>query len=97
MKLKPGFQEEYKKRHKEIWPEITKLLKDSGISNYTIFLDPSTDILFAFQTNDGTSSSQDLGDSLIIQKWWKYMAEIMDTNLDHSPISTILEEVFHLE
>ncbi len=97
MKLKPGFQEEYKKRHKEIWPEITELLKKSGVANYTIFLDPNTDILFAVQVNNGTTSSQDLGGTLIIQKWWKYMAEIMDTNLDHSPISTILEEVFHLD
>ena len=49
MKLKPGNEAEYKKRHEDIWPELTKLLTESGISDYTIFLDRETNILFAVQ------------------------------------------------
>jgi L-rhamnose mutarotase len=96
MKLKPGFTAEYKKRHDEIWPELSALLKNNGISDYTIFLDEETNILFAVQQQNG-SSSQDLGITEIVQKWWAYMADIMDTNPDNSPVSKPLLEVFHLD
>lgn len=96
MKLKPGFTAEYKKRHDEIWPELSALLKNNGISDYTIFLDEETNILFAVQQQNG-SSSQDLGITEIVQKWWAYMADIMDTNPDNSPISKPLLQVFHLD
>ncbi len=96
MKLKPGFKDEYKKRHDEIWPELSALLKDNGISDYTIFLDEETNILFAVQQQNG-QSSQDLGSTEIVQKWWAYMADLMETNADNSPVSVELEKVFHLE
>ena len=96
MKLKPGFKDEYKKRHDEIWPELKELLKQNGISDYTIFLDEETNILFAVQMQEGEQSSQDLGSTEIVQKWWAYMADIMETNPDNSPVSIPLKEVFHL-
>ena len=97
MKLKPGFKEEYKKRHDEIWPELKSLLKENGVSDYTIFLDEETNTLFAVQQQDGNQSSQDLGNSPIVQKWWAYMADLMETNPDHSPVSIPLVKVFHLD
>jgi L-rhamnose mutarotase len=97
MHLKEGQKDEYKRRHNEIWPDLEKLLKNSGISEYSIFLDEETNTLFAFQKIKGNASSQDLGQTEIVQKWWKYMADIMETNPDHSPISNPLEEVFYLE
>jgi L-rhamnose mutarotase len=97
MKLYPGFKEEYRKRHGEIWPELAKLLKDEGIGNYSIFLDEETNTLFAYQEQTGESSSQDLGSTEIVKKWWKYMADIMGTNPDNSPVSIQLEQVFYME
>jgi L-rhamnose mutarotase len=97
MKLKPGFAEEYEKRHNEIWPELKKLLYDSGVRDYSIFLDKETNILFAVQKVVGDSGSQDLGKTEIVQKWWKYMADIMETNPDNSPVSIPLQEVFHID
>ena len=96
MKLKPGYADEYKKRHDAIWPELAQLLKDNGISDYSIFLDESSNTLFAVQQQSG-SSSQDLGSTAIVQKWWAYMADIMETNPDHSPVSVSLPQVFHLD
>lgn len=96
MYLKPGFENEYKKRHAAIWPELKKLLEESGISDYSIFWDKETNILFAVQKTDG-NGSQDLGDNPIVQKWWAYMTDIMDTNPDNSPISIPMEEVFHMD
>jgi len=97
MKLKPGFKEEYKKRHDEIWPELEKLIRETGVYDYSIFLDEETNILFAVQKQSGDSSSQDLGTNPLVQKWWAYMADIMETNPDNSPVTIPLEEVFYME
>ena len=97
MKLKPGCVDEYKKRHDEIWPELKELIGKAGIYDYSIFLDEETNYLFAVQKVKGDSGSQDLGSNAIVQKWWAYMADIMDTNPDNSPISIPLREVFYLE
>ncbi|MNX43312.1 L-rhamnose mutarotase [compost metagenome] len=96
MKLKAGAEAEYKKRHDEIWPDLAALLKQNGVSDYSIFLDEETNTLFAVQQQDG-ASSQDLGTTAIVQKWWAYMADIMETNPDNSPVSVRLEQVFHLD
>jgi L-rhamnose mutarotase len=97
MKLFPGFKEEYRKRHSEIWPELVSMLKNQGIGNYSIFFDEETNILFAYQEQSGESSSQDLGTEEIVKKWWKYMADIMETNPDNSPVIVPLDQVFFLE
>ncbi len=96
MKLKEGFKEEYIKRHNLIWPELKELLRSSGVADYTIFLDEETHVLFAVQQQNG-QSSQDLGQTEIVKKWWAYMADIMDTNADNSPVSIPLHQVFHLD
>lgn len=97
MRLKPGFRDEYRRRHNEIWPELKALLKESGISEYSIFYDEETGLLFGFQKVDGDSSSQDLAKEPVVQKWWAYMADLMDVNPDNSPVTTNLEEVFFME
>jgi len=97
MILNEGQKAEYKKRHSEIWPELKQLLKKAGISEYSIFLDEETNTLFAFQKVSGEGGSQDLGKTEIVQKWWAFMADIMKTNSDNSPVSVELEEVFYLE
>ncbi|MBN1413969.1 MAG: L-rhamnose mutarotase [Bacteroidales bacterium] len=97
MKLKPGCKVEYKKRHDAIWPELAELIKSTGVSDYSIFLDEETNILFAVQKQSGEQSSQDLGKNPVVQKWWAYMADIMETNADNSPVSIPLEEVFHMD
>lgn len=97
MKLKPGCQEEYRRRHAQVWPEILQLLKETGVSDYSIFLDEETDILFAVQKVSGESNSQQLGHVEVQQRWWSYMADIMEVNPDDSPISIPLSEVFHAD
>ncbi len=97
MQLKPGFETEYIKRHDEIWPELSNELKDAGISNYTIFLDPETLILFAVQELTEDNTADQLPGTEIVKKWWKYMADIMETNPDNSPVAKPLVEVFHID
>ncbi|NJX14295.1 L-rhamnose mutarotase [Tamlana crocina] len=97
MKLNKGQKEVYKKRHDELWPELKKLLKENGVSEYSIFFDEETDTLFAFQKVSGEGGSQDLANNKIVKKWWGFMADIMEVNPDNSPVSIPLEEVFYLE
>lgn len=97
MKLKPNVREEYTKRHNEIWPELKELLKQAGVSEYSIFLDEETNTLFAFQKVSGDGGSQDLSQNPIVKKWWAYMADLMDTNADNSPVSKTLTEVFYMD
>jgi L-rhamnose mutarotase len=97
MKLKPGYADEYAKRHKDIWPALKKLLKDQGIHDYSIYLDEETNILFAVQKSDENGSSQDLANHQVVQQWWKFMEDIMETNQDHSPVAIPLREVFHMD
>jgi L-rhamnose mutarotase len=96
MKLKKGHQAEYKRRHDEIWPELKELLKRSGVYDYSIFLDEETDTLFAVQKVKGDGGSQELGKEPAVQRWWDYMADIMEVNPDHSPVSIPLKQLFYL-
>lgn len=96
MKLKPDTAQQYRERHDAIWPELKQLLKEAGVSEYSIFLDPETNALFAFQKVAGDAGSQALKDNPIVQKWWAHMADLMEVHEDNSPVSISLDEVFYL-
>ncbi|SNR27610.1 L-rhamnose mutarotase [Maribacter sedimenticola] len=97
MKLIKGNEQEYKKRHDEIWPELSKLLSETGISEYSIFLDEATSTLFAFQKLSDDFDEALLPKHPIVKKWWAYMGDIMETNADNSPLSKNLTEVFYMD
>jgi L-rhamnose mutarotase len=96
MKLFPGFKEEYKKRHDEIWPELVELLKQSGITEYSIFLDEETNHLFGVLNIADRSKMDELPHHDVMQRWWNYMGDIMESNPDHSPVTVPLNQVFFL-
>jgi L-rhamnose mutarotase len=95
MKLKHGFEAEYRKRHTEVWPELVCLLKENGIKNYEIFFDKETDILIAVQYMNNNIKAK-LQENTVMLEWWNYMADIMETNPDQSPIVVSLEKVFSM-
>jgi len=97
MKLKKGYESEYKKRHDEIWPELADELKKAGISDYSIYLDEDTCTLFGFQKLSDDNTADLLPEKPIMGKWWDYMKDIMDTNPDGSPVCIPLKEVFHID
>lgn len=97
MFLKPGCEEEYQRRHAALWPELRKGITAAGVKNYSIYHDPETNILFGYQEIEGEQSSQDMGADEITQKWWAYMADIMETNPDNSPVTIPINEVFHMD
>lgn len=96
MQLHKGFEAEYKKRHDEIWPELKELLAQTGVSDYYIFLDETTNSLFATLLVEDESKLNDLPSHPVMQKWWAYMKDIMESNDNNSPVSIPLKEVFYL-
>lgn len=97
MKLKPGFETEYKRRHDEIWPELSEALRVAGISDYSIFLDAETLSLFAVQKLAEGNRADLLPQHPVVRRWWDYMADIMETNPDRSPVCVPLAEVFRAD
>lgn len=97
MRLNPGCEAEYKKRHDDIWPELKAELRKAGVSNYSIYLDKKTNTLFAVQ-NLADDAHDDLLPSLpIVKKWWHMMSDVMETNEDESPVSDELDLMFHMD
>ena len=96
MQLDPGMEAEYRRRHDAIWPELVALLKDAGIEDYSIHLDPETNILFGVLWRRADHGMDDLPDHPAMQRWWAHMADIMATNADHSPVAKPLVTVFHM-
>ena len=96
MKLKPGREAEYKKRHDEIWPELAQTLKQAGVSDYSIFLEASSCKLFAVLKRDNDHKMEGLPIDPVVQKWWAYMADLMETHPDNRPVEEPLKMVFHL-
>ena len=97
MKLKPGVVAEYKKRHDEIWPELSTAIRAAGISDYSIFLEETTLTLFAVQKQTDNNTAADLPNHPVVKKWWAYVAQLMEVNADNSPKCGGLKEVFHLD
>lgn len=97
MSVSPGKEEEYKKRHNPVWPEIETTLKTHGVHNYSIFLDPETRQLFAYVEIENEEKWNAIAQTNVCRKWWKYMKDIMPSNPDNSPKSQDLKEVFHMD
>ena len=97
MKLYEGMKDEYEKRHNNLWPEMKDMIHEYGGSNYTIFLDEETNTLFGYIEIEDSALWDKSADTAICRKWWDYMADIMETNPDNSPVSIDLTKVFHLD
>ncbi len=96
MLLNPRCADEYRRRHAAIWPELAALLKQTGISNYSINLDPETNVLFAYLERRDDHRMGELPHQEIMRRWWDHMKDIMAVNADGSPVATPLVEMFHL-
>jgi len=97
MKLYDGCEKEYEKRHNLLWQEMKNMIHEYGGKNYTIFLDEETLTLFGYIEIESEEKWAESAKTDICRKWWAYMADIMETNPDNSPVSTDLKNVFHLD
>ena len=96
MQIKAGAEQEYRRRHDEIWPELAALLHEAGVSAYEIFLDPETLTLFAVLSRSDTHQMEELPQHPVMQRWWAYMADLMETHSSKEPVTKPLRRMFHL-
>ena len=97
MKLNPGMEAEYKRRHDGIWPELVALLKEAGVSDYSIHFDRDTNALFAVLWRADDHRMDDLASDPVMKRWWAHMADIMQAKPDNEPVSIPLVTVFHMD
>jgi len=97
MKLNPGMREEYIRRHDEIWPELVELLREAGVSDYSIHLDAKTNALFGVLWRKDGHGMDDLPGHPVMKQWWAHMADIMETKADNEPVAVPLETVFQMK
>ncbi len=96
MRLYPGCEAEYRRRHDAIWPELAALLRETGIREYSIFLDERTLQLYAVLQIDEAARLDRLPAQPVMRRWWDYMKDLMETNADESPVVVGLKEMFYL-
>ena len=97
MKVGPGAHAEYERRHRPIWTELQTVLKDHGVSNYSIFLEKTTNQLFGYVEISSEELWAKIAETEECKRWWAFMKDVMPTNDDNSPVSVELREVFHLD
>ncbi|MFT3740744.1 MAG: L-rhamnose mutarotase [Breznakibacter sp.] len=98
MFIKPGSIDEYKLRYQEIWPELESITRASGVVDYHIYLDDETHTLFITQTFDESKQSVfGIEDHPLMKKWWRYMAPILESNFDNTPVTEFLSPVYSLK
>src|SRR5258708_32684178 len=95
MTLEPGHQEEYKRRHSPIWPELQETLRKHGVHNYSIFLQPDSELLFAYAEIESEELWRRIAETEVCRRWWSHMRELMLTNSNYSPVTIPVNEVFH--
>jgi L-rhamnose mutarotase len=96
MRLKPGQAAEYRRRHDRIFPELVELLREAGIRDYSIHLDPETSVLFAVLWRRADHRMADLPSHPVMQRWWAHMADIMEVQPSDEPVVRPLVPMFHL-
>ena len=97
MSVNPDAHAEYERRHRPIWGDLAAVLKEHGVSNYSIFLDASTSQLFGYAEIESEGLWQSISESNECKRWWAFMKDVMPTNEDNSPVSRELREVFHID
>jgi L-rhamnose mutarotase len=95
MQLKPDVLDEYRARHDAIWPELSALLTESGIYDYSIFLDEQTLSLFAVLKLAEDNTREALPDHPVMKRWWDHMAPLMEVEPDNRPKEWPLPLIFH--
>jgi L-rhamnose mutarotase len=96
MNLHPGQAAEYERRHDEIFPDLVVALKQAGISDYTIWLDPETHHLFGILTRADDHTLDRLPETEVMRRWWAHMRDVMQTHPDNVPVQVPLKRVFFL-
>jgi L-rhamnose mutarotase len=97
MRVLPGQEDEYRRRHASVWPEMLELLKVAGCRDYSIFIRGS-DLFACLEVDDFAAFRTSMAASPENARWQAEMAELIDPLTDPTTgFHQRLEEVFHLD
>ena len=98
LQVRPERLEEYKQRHREVWPEMQQALRESGWSNYSLFLRPDGLLVGYLETEDFAVAQAQMSKREVNTRWQREMSEFFLNPPGVMPdrALTRLEEIFHL-
>ena len=80
--IKPNQKDEYIRRHDEIWPEMTEVLKQAGICNYTIF-SSGNELFGYYECEKGVAYAEKVqAENPVVARWNEYMKDILELEMD---------------
>lgn len=99
LQVKPDRIPEYVERHRQVWPQMLRALKDSGWHNYSLFLRPDGLLIGYFETDSLEDARTAMESTSVNARWQAEMAEFFVDSHGVHPDSgfTEIPEVFHLE
>jgi len=96
IRLKPGVEEEYAARHERVWPELLEVIRESGVSNYSLFRNGLDVIAYAECEPDGPTVFQRIAADSLDAKWSSWMADVIESEVDGEGNLFYFEEVWHM-
>ena len=97
MRIKPGTEAEYRRRHRQVWPELPADLKRAGCQNYSIYL-RGTELFAYMEVDDFQRYLEIMAASRASERWEAGMGDILFREIEEaSGFPLVLEEVFHLD
>ena len=99
MRIKPELKAEYKKAHDEIWPDMAKAIRKSGIRNYSIFFRKDGTLFAYLESKDPIESFEFLAKQEVNGRWQKAMDKyfVKENSAILGPEMEEIEEVFHID
>jgi L-rhamnose mutarotase len=95
LQVRPERLDEYRARHRSVWPDMLAALRDAGWRNYSLFLRDDGFLVGYLETDDFEAAQRAMADTEINDRWQRDMASFFDARADHALVR--LEEVFHLD
>ena len=97
MRILPGQEAEYRRRHASVWPEMLEALKAAGCRDYSIFVRGS-DLFACLEVDDFAAFRASMALSQVNARWQAEMVELIDPLTDPATgFHQRLEEIFHLD
>jgi L-rhamnose mutarotase len=95
--LYPGAEEEYKRRHDEIWPELVEAIQQAGIRNYTLFRRGTQVIAYAECDPDVATAFGKVGATDVNRRWAEWFRDLIVSLTDEHGHLFLAHEVWHLD
>src|SRR4051794_4148463 len=99
LQVRPDRIEEYKARHRAVWPDMLEALAATGWRNYSLFLRDDGLLIGYLETPSLDQAVAGMAATEVNARWQSEMAELFEDLGDRRPDTgfSLLEEVFHLE